>query len=176
LDSNKNQTGALAVFAKAGINQSCLALVGGADEPGYEDRIREQADNLGIADRVIMTGGVDRAVAWAILRRTSVLLQTSRHEGFPQAPLEAQAMGVPVVAYRAGGFGDVVRHGETGYLVPVDDEGAAAQQLRLLILDDSTRMRLSMNASRWVRDRFDLADRLPDLFSLFDELCLAKRG
>jgi glycosyltransferase involved in cell wall biosynthesis len=170
LDANKNQLGALTVFAKAGVNDACLLLLGAEDQPGYEDRLRAHAAALGVSERVLFAGDTDRAAVWSLLRSTSVLLQTSRHEGFPQAPLEAQAVGVPVVAYRAGGMTDVVDDEVTGFLVGVDEEDAAATRLRQLLLDGDLRRDMGSAGIHWVRTRFDLNGRLPELFDLFEQL------
>lgn len=57
----------------------------------------------------------------AILRRTQALLVTSRWvEAFGNVLIEALACGVPVIAYRRGGPVEIVRHGETGWLVEPD--------------------------------------------------------
>ena len=60
-----------------------------------------------------------------LLRQADLLLMTSQYESFCLAALEAMACGVPVLATNVGGLPEVVRHGETGYLFPVDDHTAA---------------------------------------------------
>jgi glycosyltransferase involved in cell wall biosynthesis len=174
LDSNKNQIGAVSVFAKANVPDACLVLIGAEDEPAYTSKIEACARSLGIADRVYLAGGLARDSAWAVLRRTSVFLQTSRHEGFGQAPLEAQALGIPVVGYAAGGLADVVSDALTGFQVPVGNEELAASRLRALVADDGLRASFGAAAVKWVRARFDLRKNLPVLFALFEEMASSR--
>lgn len=76
--------------------------------------------------------GLHRAVE-GLLRRTDILLLTSRTESFSLAALEAAASGVPVVGPRVGGLPEVVTDGETGLLFdPGDEASAAAAVLRIL--------------------------------------------
>jgi glycosyltransferase involved in cell wall biosynthesis len=170
LDANKNQLAALRVFARAAARDSCLLLIGGEDESGYGSQLRREAAALGVGDRTLFVGEMDRREAWALLRHVDVLLHLSGREGFGIAPLEAQAVGVPVVASAAGGLNDVVADGRSGYLVPNGDLASAERRLGMLLRDDDTRASMSRYAEEWVRDRFDLADSLRATFSLFDEL------
>ena len=57
----------------------------------------------------------------------------SLREGFPNVPMEAAAMGLPVVAARVGGSTDAVLHGETGLLVEPRDASALAESLARLM-------------------------------------------
>jgi glycosyltransferase involved in cell wall biosynthesis len=76
-------------------------------------------ERLGIPYRHALLPGVD-AVAQAY-EAIDVCLVTSRDEGGPRAVLEAMATGVPLVTTRVGQATDLVRHGENGWLVAVDD-------------------------------------------------------
>lgn len=59
----------------------------------------------------------------------------SLREGFPNVPLEAAAMGLPIVAARAVGSTDAVLDGETGLMVEPQDPGRLADALRVLLRD-----------------------------------------
>jgi glycosyltransferase involved in cell wall biosynthesis len=76
-------------------------------------------ERLGIPHRHALLPGVD-AVAPAY-EAIDVCLVTSRDEGGPRAVLEAMAVGVPLVTTRVGQAADLVRHGENGWLVDVED-------------------------------------------------------
>jgi glycosyltransferase involved in cell wall biosynthesis len=70
------------------------------------------------------------------------------------AVLEAMASGTPVVASRVGGVPEIVRDGETGFLVPPGDVGQLHERLRQVLDDPSLARRLGDNARQDVRERF----------------------
>jgi glycosyltransferase involved in cell wall biosynthesis len=76
-------------------------------------------ERLGIPYRHVLLPGVD-AVAQAY-EAIDACLVSSRDEGGPRAVLEAMAVGVPLVTTRVGQASDLVRHGENGWLVEVED-------------------------------------------------------
>jgi N-acetyl-alpha-D-glucosaminyl L-malate synthase BshA len=64
--------------------------------------------------------GLQRDVA-PIVAQADLLLVTSEYESFSLVALEAMACGVPVLATKVGGLPEVVRHGESGFLLPPDE-------------------------------------------------------
>ncbi len=100
------------------------ALVGdGVERAALEAR----AEELGLAPRLRFLGertGVER-----LLPGMDVFVLSSREEGIPNALLEAMAAGRPCVATAVGGTPEVLRDGETGWLVPPGDPGALADAL-----------------------------------------------
>jgi glycosyltransferase involved in cell wall biosynthesis len=81
--------------------------------------VRAGLERLGIPYRHVLLPEVD-AVAQAY-DAIDACLVTSRDEGGPRAVLEAMATGVPLVTTRVGQAADLVRHGENGWLVEVED-------------------------------------------------------
>jgi glycosyltransferase involved in cell wall biosynthesis len=84
--------------------------------------VRAGLERLGIVHRHALLPDVD-AVMQAY-EAIDVCLVTSRDEGGPRAVLEAMAVGVPLVTTRVGQASDLVRHGENGWLVDVEDVDA----------------------------------------------------
>lgn len=81
--------------------------------------VKAGLERLGIPYRHVLLPDVD-AVAQAY-EAIDVCLVTSRDEGGPRAVLEAMATGVPLVTTRVGQAADLVRHGENGWMVEVED-------------------------------------------------------
>jgi len=93
----------------------------------------------------------------AFYRLFDLVVLPSRREGLSQALLEAMALGLPVVASRAGGNRDLIRHGEDGWLVAPRDSAAFARALAHLLADGELRGALGRQARRTARERFPLA-------------------
>jgi glycosyltransferase involved in cell wall biosynthesis len=118
------------------------------------DPMRERAAAMGLGSQVSFLGSLPRQQALAELARSHALLVPSLWEGLPLAPLEAMAIGVPVVASRVGGIPEVVADGESGVLVaPGDAEGFAAAVSRLAA-EPGLRTRIISEARRTVAARF----------------------
>ncbi len=90
-------------------------------------------------------------------RLFSAVVLPSRGEGLSQALLEAMALGLPVIASRAGGNVDLLTDGVDGLLVPPRDPAAFADALARLLADDALRRRLGDAARRTARERFTMA-------------------
>lgn len=74
-------------------------------------------------------------------------------EAYGLAYLEAQAMGLPVVAQATGGVSAVVLHGETGWLMPPGDLPAYSDAIRSMLVDRDLRTEMGAAASRFVRQQ-----------------------
>ena len=130
----------------AGDTNALLLLVGtGEDAAAIRLRLRELgAQNILWIDRYVH----DRAEIAALLAAADVYAFTSRHEGFPQAPVEAMACGLPVVATDVSGIRDVLSQGERsgGVIVPVDQPERFTQELSRLLDDIPLSRRLGQLA------------------------------
>ena len=80
----------------------------------------------------------------------------SRHEGFPVAPIEAMASGLPLVAADAPGVADILEHGADsgGIVVPREDGPVMADALARLLADDDERERMGRAARRRAEEAF----------------------
>jgi glycosyltransferase involved in cell wall biosynthesis len=104
------------------------------------------------------------------LAGASVMAFPSEMDTFGYAPIEAMAVGVPVVAYAQGATPEVVRDGETGTLVPPGDEESFANALAALLEDHAMRDRMGDAGVRWVRQRFDASVTTAALVTLMEEV------
>lgn len=80
-----------------------------------ESKLRELAENLGVAAKIDFRGFVNPA--YTELRTLDALLMTSDHEGLPLTLLEALSLEIPVIAHRVGGIPEVLDQGMCGWLV-----------------------------------------------------------
>ena len=109
-----------------------LVLAGAGPE---DQRLRELAAGLGLAERVRFWGIASRAELASLLHGCAVFALPSIWEAFGIASLEAMVCGKAVVASDCGGIPEVVRHGETGLLVPPGDAPALGTALAELLRD-----------------------------------------
>lgn len=113
-----------------------LLVAGGS----YDTRYVETEIRPILGDDVTLLGAVPRHELYKLMSRASgVLMPVHWEEPFGLVAAEAGAAGSPVVGYRRGGLVDIVREGETGFLVEPDDEpGLAAAIGRLASIDRAT--------------------------------------
>ncbi len=142
---------AVAIEACARLRDVELIIAGGPERDALVAdseavRLQTLVTRLGIEDRVVFTGRLDRLAVSRLLRSADVAVSVPRYEPFGMVILEAMASGVPVVASAVGGHLDTVVDGQTGFLVPPDDPGAVADMVALLAADRSLRRRLGFAA------------------------------
>jgi glycosyltransferase involved in cell wall biosynthesis len=88
-------------------------------------------------------------------RALDLLVHPSHREGFPRAPMEASATGVPIVATDIRGCRETVEPNVNGVLTPVSDVAALAESVRQLLADDDRRESLKHGARTIAERRFD---------------------
>jgi D-inositol-3-phosphate glycosyltransferase len=101
-------------------------------ESAYKGLARFAA-GLGISDRVIFTGRVDRGAMPALLRSADLVVSTCQYEPSGMTSLQAMACGTPVIAPPVAGHADAVVDGTTGILIPPGRPALLAQRIRQLL-------------------------------------------
>lgn len=129
-----------------------LRLVGDGEQ---REELEKQIDSLGLKDSVVL--GKAEGNMTAVYESASLVALSSRYEGLPMVLLEAQAFGLPSVAFDCPcGPREVIRDGESGFLVPEGDVPALARALEILIHDDTLRKEMGRRAfceaERWRPD------------------------
>ncbi len=138
-------------FAADGARRFELHMVG--DGP-MGPALRAQAQALGLAERVIWWGWMEKHALRDLYLRMDCLVNPSLFEGMPNAVLEAMACALPVAASRVSGNEDVVQHGETGLLFESGDSAGLADALAQLDADRPAARRMGDAGRRWVEERY----------------------
>lgn len=132
-----------------------LLLVGmGTDA----DKLRQRLANLQSQNVTWIDEYVDRLTVRRFLSAGDIYAFPSRIEGFPVAPIEAMAHGLPIVAAEASGIPDIVKNGEAsgGTIVPCGDSAAFASALGRVIDDEALRQEWGKRARQRVEKYFSV--------------------
>lgn len=137
---------ALRAFARVGVPDSYLLMIG--DGP-LADSLREEAAQLGVADRVRFTGLVKYSHLPQLYAASDLLIFTSEREPYGLPVNEAMICGLPVIASdRVGAAQDLIREGETGFTYPCGDLDRLAGLIREALSDDERLRQMGQAARR----------------------------
>jgi len=128
---------------------SFLAVGTGPDE----DDVKLLAEELGL-EQFYFAGF--RTNVGQFLKSFDAFVLSSKTEGLGTSLLDAQAVGLPIVATTAGGIPEIVQDGLNGYLVPPQNAQILAQKILELKMNSSIREQFSQNNLRMVKE-FDVA-------------------
>lgn len=167
LREKKGQGHLIEAFARVRrrIPQARLLMVG---EGPLERALRDDVSSRGLDGSVFFTGF--RADVSSVLAGSDVFVLSSLEEGMPNALIEAMAAGLPAVATDVGGVGEIMREGETGYLVPPADPGPLADRMTDLLHDADRRRLMGEAARRRFERMFTLEAMASAYHSLYEEL------
>jgi glycosyltransferase involved in cell wall biosynthesis len=157
LDRQKGVDVLLAAFSHLGARGAARRLIIAGDGP--QRSLVENYISHGEGGRMAKYLGFVRDVR-SVLSAGDVFVMPSRWEGFGLAAAEAMAAGLPVVATRVAGLGEVVLDGETGVLVEKNDAVELAEQVERLLRDAELRRRLGEAGRQRVFAQFSLADNI----------------
>ena len=121
----KNKQGLLRAFARSREASRAILLLAGTGRGLLA--CQKLAVGLGLGDRVRFLGHAEDIAP--ILQASDLFLSTALRDALPNAVVEAQAAGLPVIAYDTGGAAEAFRHGQSGWSVPSGDGGAFADAL-----------------------------------------------
>ncbi len=146
-------------------------LVVGRGSPGAVARVLEDpARHLGIRDRMILAGYCSGAKLVSAYRSMDVLLYPCPGTDKSCRTIrEAMASGVPVVGCRTGFIPDLVRDGETGFVVDLSP-AAVADALRHLLLHPELLRTLKTCASEYAQAHFSAADHARRVIRFYETL------
>jgi glycosyltransferase involved in cell wall biosynthesis len=134
-----------------GVENFELQLVGDGERRG---RVEQLVVDKGLTKRVHFHGWVDREEIVQQYREADLFVTATTWEGMPNTVLEGMACGLPVVATRASGLEELVREGVNGYLVNINDPGALADRLAVLINNPYERRRMSKESRKIAEQEF----------------------
>jgi glycosyltransferase involved in cell wall biosynthesis len=148
-----------------------LILVGEGPERAPLQRMIEAS---GLVPHVVLHGREPEARS--LNPAFDIVVLASKSEGLPNALLEGQAAGRPVVATDVGGVREIVLDGVTGVLVPSDDVSAMAGALIRLASDSALRERMGLAGRTHVTTHFGMERFVREFADLYRELSSSRRS
>ena len=124
-------------------------VVGGLTaEPAYARQVQDFIATNRLSSFVFLHGPLDNQPLIEMYKRSHVLVVPSSYEGFGIVYLEGMGFGLPAIGTTAGAAGEVISHGQDGYLIQPEDAEALAGYIHALANDRDLLVKVSLNAVR----------------------------
>jgi colanic acid/amylovoran biosynthesis glycosyltransferase len=165
---------AVGELVKAGINLKYYIIGDGSEL----DNLQRLIEKLNLKVHVKLLGAKTQPEIKNRLQESDVFLMTStfdnsgRRETQGLVTAEAQACGLPVVAFRSGGIPYTIEEGKTGYLAEEKNVSEFTQHLRKLCTDETLRKEMGQNARQFIVDNFCLSKLSQKQISLYEKVLL----
>ena len=143
----------------------------GEERANIEERVADL--NTEFKDAILMTSWIKNIGEFNA--GMDIICLTSNNEGTPVSLIEAQAGNLAVVSTDVGGVRDIVKEGETGYIVPKNNVNLFSEKLLFLIEDDETRKCFSENGWNFVREKFHYTTLVKNVNEYYKELLDKKK-
>lgn len=155
----------MAKLVKEKVPNAHFIIVGNGNQ---EAEIRKYAEDNGFSDSLHITGWVDNPMSYVELFDVACLL--SRWEGFGLALPEYMMAGKPIVASSVDAIPNIIRDGENGLLVEVDDAIGANEAVLRIYQEDGLKDRLVAQGLEDVHNRFNARRVSEEHGKLFERL------
>lgn len=157
---------ACGILKEKGVDFHCTIAGGGP----LEASLRRQAAASGLEDVVTFTGFITQEKLIPLYHAADIFVLTmvpEIHWGIPNVLIEAMAASLPVLCTMLPSIPELVRDGETGFIIPPKNPQAAAEMIVRLKGDEPLRRRVAEAGRRLIEEKFNAtqnAGRLKDLF------------
>jgi len=152
---------AAGLLREQGLRIHCVIVGDGPWRAHLEDAIQK----LGVQDLFTLAG--HREDVPDIMRALDLVAIPSFHEAIPQSGLQALATGVPVVASNVGGIPSIIKDGETGRLVPMQDPAALANAIRTTLEEREATQAMCAAGRQFIEREHSLENMLDRLEAIY---------
>jgi glycosyltransferase involved in cell wall biosynthesis len=143
-------------------------IIAGGNTP---EHILFQVNDLDLVSKIKFLDHIDQEALFTKMQDYDVLLLPSLNEGIANVVLEAMAIGLPVISTDCGGMAEVVKHKETGWLVPVRDPEAMAQAIiDVTKTSEKDLQKITQQAHDFVKTHFNAEDSIQQFLELYESV------
>jgi len=135
-----------------------------------KDQVEQYINKNNLSALVQLKNFVDSHEVPKILNKIKLLVISSYSEGLPNRLLEAMACGTPVLATPVGGIPDLVKEGETGFLLKSNNPEHIAERIIELLNKPDILEKVSINAYNYVRENFSFEKTLESWQRILQEI------
>ncbi len=137
---------------------------------------RDPANPTDVAEATIRGWEAEGLIEWwgfrtdmpSVLAQAHIVCMPSYREGLPRGLIEAAACGLPIVTADVPGCREVVRHGDSGFLVAVRDGPATAEAIGKLLEDPDLRAAMGQAARQFAEAEFTVEAFVADTLAAYD--------
>jgi colanic acid/amylovoran biosynthesis glycosyltransferase len=165
---------AVGKLVKEGINLKYYIIGDGSER----DNLQGLIEKLNLKAHVKLLGAKTQSEIKKRLQESDAFLMTStfddsgRRETQGLVTAEAQACGLPVVAFRSGGIPYTIEEGKTGFLAEEKNVSEFTKHLRKLCTDETLRKEMGKNARKYIVDNFCLSKLAQKQISIYEKVLL----
>ena len=146
------------------IPEANLCIAGDGNQKAL---LMEYAKNLGIKERIKFLGWLTNPLDF--YNMIDIFVMTSASEGLPWTILEAAALGIPIVSTNSGGIYDVIKQGETGFLLDDMEPEHIAEAIISLLRNNSLARKMASSARDRIESHFNHAREMKDFLNLYEK-------
>lgn len=143
-------------------------LMAGSDH-GALNAIKEMINRFELKEQILLPGFISHQQKLQYAKEYDIYICTNRIDNAPVSLIEFMALGLPIVSVNAGGIPYIIKDGENGLLVNIDDDEAMVNKIELLIQQPALAQQIAENAFHYSR-RYDKEPVFEKWLQVFNQL------
>jgi colanic acid/amylovoran biosynthesis glycosyltransferase len=160
------------LLAEKGLDFTCTIIGSGPDE----SVLRKQIRAYGLQDKVKLLGAqlhpevIASYYQHGLFVLASIVEPDGNRDGIPVALMEAGTVGLAIISTSVSGIPELIRHNQTGWLVPPNDAVALADAIAILAANPTMRSQMGQNARSLVEAQFNIENNTKEIAALFENI------
>ncbi len=106
----------------------------------------------------------------SLIKGSDIYVQPSLREGFGRSLSEAASLATPVILTPTGGFKELVKHKESGIIIPIKNAKKIAEAIEYLAYDKDLRIKMGETAQKAIKEKFNIKKTVEDTYQLYSRL------